>query len=114
MTEYQSPAPQSKTNTLAILSLVASIIGVILMLLSFCIPCSGIISFLFGVAGAIMGRMAKKRIDESMGAEGGRGMASAGFIMGLIVTVLSIISFIIGLIAVGTLFTIPAFMEGMY
>jgi hypothetical protein len=61
-----------------------------------------------------MGRMAKKRIDESMGAEGGRGMASAGFIMGIIVIVLSIISFIIGLILVGTLFTFPAFMEGMY
>ena len=114
MTDYQSPAPKGKTNTLAILSLIAGILGVILMLLGFCIPCTNIISFLFGIAGAVMGFIAKKKIDDSMGVEGGRGMAITGLIMGIAVVVLSIIIFIVGLILVGSLFTIPSFMEGMY
>lgn len=114
MTEYQEPVPQGKTNTLAIISLVASILGVLLMFLGLCIPCTSLVSFLFGIAGTIMGFIAKKKIDESMGAEGGRGLAMAGLISGIAVVVISIIIFIIGIIVVGALFTTPAFMEGWY
>jgi hypothetical protein len=42
--------------------------------------------------------MGKKEIDASGGAQSGRGMAQAGFIMGIIGTVLSIL-FAIGYIA---------------
>ncbi len=114
MTDYQAPVPQGKTNTLAIISLIASILGVLLMFLGLCIPCTSLFSFLLGVAGAIMGFIAKKKIDESMGVEGGRGLAMGGLIAGIAVVVISIIIFIIGIIAVGALFTTPAFMEGWY
>jgi hypothetical protein len=114
MTEYQTPVPKGKTNTLAIISLVASILGVLLMFLGLCIPCTSLISLMFGVAGTIMGFIAKKKIDESMGVEGGRGLAMGGLITGIVVVVISVIIFIIGLVLVGALFSTPAFMDSWY
>lgn len=72
---YPSPTPvsTSQTNTLAIVSLIASILGFL-----------PIIPFIGSVVGVITGHMAKKQIRESMGAQTGEGMATAGLIIGYI------------------------------
>jgi hypothetical protein len=49
----------------------------------------------------VIGRNAMKEIDASQGTLGGRGMAQAGFILGIIGTV------ILGLLVVGLLVLIP-------
>lgn len=66
---YQQPySPPS--NTLAIISLIASILGLTFM------PTIG------SIAGLIMGYIAKRQIEESGGTMGGAGMAKAGIIIG--------------------------------
>jgi hypothetical protein len=70
---YGAPQPQS-TSVLAVVSLVTGILGVF--------PCCGI--FVFSIAAAITGFLAKKEIAESSGAKKGAGLAQAGFILGIV------------------------------
>ncbi|WJS92277.1 DUF4190 domain-containing protein [Microbacterium testaceum] len=77
---YAAPA---RTNVLAIVSLVASLVGFVLIL-----PVVG------SIAGVIMGHISLKQIKER--GERGRGMALAGVIVGY-VTLLFVILFIIGI-----------------
>lgn len=71
-----NPAPQTtpgvKTNTMALVSLIAGILGLTLF------------PFLGSIAAVITGNMGRKEIAASAGAETGDGMAMAGVIMGWI------------------------------
>ncbi len=73
---YQQPPYQPPysppTNTLALISLIAGILGLTIL------PTIG------SIAGLIMGYIAKRQIEESRGAMGGEGMAKAGIILGWI------------------------------
>jgi hypothetical protein len=71
----------TKTNGLAIASLVLGIISVPLVFLQGC----GVI---FGIAALITGLIARGQIKASAGAQTGSGMALAGIILGVIVGVL--------------------------
>lgn len=73
-----------KTSVLAIVSLVTGILG---------IPCCG--CFVFGVAAAITGYLAKKEIRESGGAKTGGGLAQAGFVLGIVGIALGIVVLIL-------------------
>ncbi|WP_165906008.1 DUF4190 domain-containing protein [Agromyces badenianii] len=73
-------APATKTNTLAIVSLVASIAGVVIWGIGF-------------IVGVICGHIALGQIKKT--GEQGRGLAVAGLIVGYIGIVLSIIGVII-------------------
>ncbi|WP_295845704.1 DUF4190 domain-containing protein [uncultured Microbacterium sp.] len=77
---YAAPA---RTNVLAIISLVASLVGFVLIL-----PVVG------SIAGVIMGHISLKQIKDR--GERGRGMALAGVIVGY-VTLLFVILFVIGI-----------------
>jgi len=77
---YSAPA---RTNVLAIISLVASLVGFVLIL-----PVVG------SIAGVIMGHISLKQIKDR--GERGRGMALAGVIIGY-VTLLFVILFVIGI-----------------
>jgi len=101
MTEYYEQPAQGQTNAMAIISLIAGILGIITFLLALCLPCTLLISLIFGALGALLGFLAKKRIDESQGAETGRGLALGGLIMGLISGVGSLIIIIIYVAIVG-------------
>ena len=84
--QYGAPQPQyggapQKTNGKAIWSLVLGIVGLV---------CCG---FLAGIPAIILGNMAKKEIDSGQGT--GRGMAQAGFILGIIAVVLGILGVIL-------------------
>jgi hypothetical protein len=74
-----------KTNQKAIWSLVLGILGLVCCQVA-------------GIPAVILGNMAKKEIAASGGAEGGAGMAQAGFILGII----GIVLFVLGLILLAT------------
>ena len=66
---YGQPA---KTNSKAIWSLVLGILGLV---------CCG---FFTGIPAIILGKMGQNEVDRSGGAQTGRGMATAGFVIGII------------------------------
>lgn len=75
-----SPIQEAKTNVLSIVSLVLGIIG---------IPCCGLI---IGAAAAICGHIALGQIKTT--GENGKGLATAGLILGYIGVALSILGLI--------------------
>lgn len=73
-----TPSPASKTNTMAILSLV--------------------FAFVFSILGIVFGVIAKKQIRQR--GEGGNGLATAGIILGSVFTLLGIIWAIVVIVLV--------------
>jgi hypothetical protein len=78
---YGAPQP-SGNNTKAIWSLVLGILGIL---------CCGIL----GIPALILGKQAQNEIDRSGGTQTGRGLATAGFVLGILAC--------IGLVVVGVL-----------
>ncbi len=82
MTEMSSTPeiqPATRTSTMAVVSLIAGIVGLTLL------PLIG------SIAAVVTGYMARKEIRASAGAITGDGMAMAGLIMGWIGVVLSVV-----------------------
>jgi hypothetical protein len=91
------PPRGQQTNGLAVASLVLGLVSVILGF-----GCS----VLFGLAGPaalILGKQAQRRADTSGGQVGGRGMATVGYTLGIIGTIILVlqIAFIVYLVASG-------------
>lgn len=82
---YGAPVPQDHQRATLIM-----ILGIL------AIPCCGLLT---GIPAIIMGRQALAQIDSSGGALGGRGKVQAGFICGIIGTVLSVVGVIVRLAA---------------
>lgn len=80
---YGAPVPQEHQRATLIM-----ILGIL------AIPCCGLFT---GIPAIIMGRQALTQIDSSGGALGGRGKVQAGFICGIIGTVISVVGVIIRL-----------------
>jgi hypothetical protein len=89
--------PARNTNSLAIASLVVSILGAVMLI------CYGVGAFVAAV-GAILGHVARKQIRERE--ESGDGMALAGVITGWIATGLGLIFLI--LMVVFVVWAVPA------
>ena len=88
MEEPYAPPPPARPNSgLAIGSLIASILGVTFL------PLIG------SIIGVILGYMAKRQIEESMGELGGEGLAKAGIIVGFVGIGLSVLAGCIILLA---------------
>ena len=85
---YGAPA---RTNAKAVWALVLGILGLV---------CCG---FFTGIPAIILGKLAQSDIDASGGRESGRGMATAGFVLGIIAVVWGIIQVI--LVVTGTVDT---------
>jgi hypothetical protein len=71
-----------KNSTKAIWALVLGILGIL---------CCGVL----GIPALILGKQAQKEIDASGGAQTGRGMATAGFVLGIIACVFLVITIIL-------------------
>jgi hypothetical protein len=69
-------------NGKAIWALVLGILGIL---------CCGIL----GIPAIILGKQAQGEIDRTGGAQGGRGMATAGFVLGIIACVWLVVSIIL-------------------
>ena len=81
-----------QNNSMAITSLVLGILG-------FPLLCCWGLGGLLSIAAIITGSKGKKAADASQGRMGGKGMAQAGFILGIIGTVLAVI--LIALVIIG-------------
>ncbi len=78
-------AQETKTNTLAIVSLVLGIISLPGLV---CYGCGGVA---FGIAALVTGFIARRRIRDSDGMETGQGLALAGIILGATGAVLGLL-----------------------
>jgi hypothetical protein len=76
-----------QNDGMAVASMVIGIVSLVLM-------CGYGIGLLGSPAALIMGRISMKRIDRSEGRLGGRGFAQAGFILGIIGTILLVLAII--------------------
>ena len=83
--------PSKPTNSMAIVSLVAAILGMTLF------------PFFGSIVAVITGPMAKREIAASGGAVGGEGLAQAGIILGWVGIALSVL----GLCVFGVLVALP-------
>jgi Domain of unknown function (DUF4190) len=97
---YAAPAAAGGTNVLAIVSLIAGILG-LLLLCAFLGP----ISFVFGVVAAVLGFVARNQIKQR--GQGGSGLAMAGLVIGIAAAVLGLaelagLAALIGLASVAT------------
>jgi len=72
------------------LAVASMVIGIVAFVLS----CGYGVGLLGSPVALVMGRVSMKRIDQSGGQLGGRGMAQAGFILGIIGTVLLVLGLI--------------------
>ncbi len=72
----------SKTNSLAIISLVLALISLPLLF----VPAIGFIALLTMIGAIVTGAIAKKQIKKSDGTQKGKGFALAGFILGIVET----------------------------
>jgi Domain of unknown function (DUF4190) len=75
--------PPVGNNSKAIWALVLGILGLL---------CCG---FFTGIPAIILGKQAQNEIDRTGGAQGGRGMATAGFVLGIIACVWGVVSIIL-------------------
>lgn len=80
---YGAPAPN---HPRAVLTLVLGILS---------IPCCGLFT---GIPAIILGRNALREIDAAPGQYAGRGLVNAGYICGIIGTILSVLGIIINII----------------
>lgn len=103
---YQQPYPPTpygayppgytaaqQNEGMAVASMVIGIVSLVL-------ACGYGVGLLGSPAAMIMGRVSMKRIDRSNGQLGGRGMAQAGFILGIIGTVLLVLGIILVIVLV--------------
>jgi uncharacterized protein DUF4190 len=87
--------PASTNNTKAILALAFGVLGLVVGSL-----CFGV-GFFIGIPAIILGLRARQQIDASGGKQGGRGMATAGLVLGVLSCVLIVV--VIVLYATGAL-----------
>lgn len=89
---YQfSPQPPAAGSSKAVISLVLGILSLVMC------------GLFLGIPAMVLARQAKREIRESHGAVGGEGLATAGFVTGLLGTLWSLllVVLLIGLLAVG-------------
>ena len=94
-----SSAPTQKSNSLALFSLIVGILSALSGMLSICVPCLCAIPVLLGIAGGVLGFLAKKQVDDSGGPDASRKMAVAGMILGIAGLGFSVIATIISIIS---------------
>jgi hypothetical protein len=92
---YLPPAyvPAPPNEGLAVASMVIGIVSLVL-------TCGYGIGLLGSPVAMVMGRISMKRIDRSEGQLGGRGMAQAGFVLGIVGTVLLLLAIVAAVIII--------------
>lgn len=91
----QQPPPSAPTNTMALTSMIAGIVG------------WTIATLLGSLVAIITGHMAKKELRERMGQESGDGMATAGLVMGYLQVIPSVLCICVILVMFAMGMTIP-------
>ena len=91
----QQPGLVAPNNRFAIPALILGILSIT----GLC--CYGVGGPLLGIPAIILGHIAKREIRESAGAQGGQGLAQAGFITGIVGSVLGVLGFIVVILFIG-------------
>lgn len=86
------PPPPTGNNTKAVVALVLGILGFV-----FAICCS-LLGLVIGIAALVLGRLARKEIALTGRAQGGDGLAKAGFVLGIVDIVVAILLIIVGVV----------------
>ncbi len=88
------------SNALAIVSLVLGILGIIIVIISFCAASiiSAAIGMLLGILAFIFGLVARKQIKNGIGTASQGKLATAGFIIGIVGAVLGGVSLAMAII----------------
>jgi hypothetical protein len=91
------------TSGLAIAALIVGIVSII------GVCCYAVPGLVLGIVAIVLGQKAKSDIRASQGRQAGEGMAKAGFIMGIVSVVLSLLAaaIFVALFALGTMSEIP-------
>jgi hypothetical protein len=97
---YYPPQPAQESSTSAVTALVLGILSFVA-----CGPFTAIPAI-------IVGRNAMREIDASQGRLGGRGMAQAGYVLGIIGTILGVIGLIVVLLLFVGIFATGAHIDG--
>jgi len=119
MSQYPSyeaaPIAPEKRNTLALISMIAGIVGWVFFLLTFCVSWIPVVNFcvapvgcltpLAWIAAVITGHIGLNQIKQT--AEAGNGMAKAGLIMGYIGIGLFVLLTCISIVLIATGTSIP-------
>ena len=85
------PAGYARTDGMAVASLVCGIVSFVMCLGGFT-----------GIAAIILGILSRKKIDQSGGALTGRGMATAGLVLGIIAVALTVLFVVLIVILAAT------------
>ena len=85
----QPPGLVPPNNRFAVPSLILGILSIV------GVCCYGGGGVLLGIPAAILGHLGKREIRDSAGAQSGHGMAQAGFITGIVGSVLGVLGFIV-------------------
>lgn len=93
---YGYPAVPQPQNTMAIVSMIISIVGAASVLCGCCFTLLGGLAIPIGGVGAILGHMASRQIKERN--ERGQGMALAGIIVGWIAAGLGLLFLLFGIL----------------
>jgi hypothetical protein len=88
---YGAPSPTGN-NTKAVVALVLGILGFV-----FAICCS-LVGLVLGIVAIVLGRISRREISATGGAQGGDGMAKAGFILGIVDVVVAVSLIIVGIV----------------
>lgn len=102
---YGGYAPAAPADGLAVASMVVGILGLLGL-------CGYGLGAIISPVALVLGRMSMKKIDASQGQLGGRGFAQAGFIMGVIGTILFVLALIAIAVFFGALFSTDCFGDG--
>lgn len=102
---YVAYTPQPPTDGAGIAAFVIGIVG-----LTF--ACAYGFGLILSPAALFIGRSSMKRIDASQGTVGGRGFAQAGFIMGIVGTVLLVLLVVAVAVFLTALFSTDCFGDG--
>jgi len=97
-------APKKQENVLGIIGLICAILGGLgVLILPFTLGFTGFISLPLSIAGLVCGLLGKRKVDRGE-LPGGRGIAQAGFIVGIVGVVLHVLAAIAAVVLLGLLF----------
>lgn len=98
--QWQAP-PQRKENVLAIVGISCAVTGVALLVIS--IGFMWFVSLPLSIAGLVCGLLGRQKVDRDE-LETGRGLAHAGFVVGIVGVALHLVALVLVVILFGALF----------
>ena len=88
---YGAPPPTGN-NTKAVIALVVGVIGLVFAF------CCSLLGLVLGVVAIVLGRISRREIAATGGAQSGDGLAKAGLVLGIVDVVIAVALIIVGIV----------------